>query len=48
MTKIGIIEDDAALRKNLEYLFHLTDEFKVVFSISNIEKILAKDRKSVV
>jgi DNA-binding NarL/FixJ family response regulator len=41
MTKIGIIEDDAALRKNLEYLFHLTDEFKVVFSISNIEKILA-------
>jgi DNA-binding NarL/FixJ family response regulator len=41
MTKIGIIEDDAALRKNLEYLFHLTNEFKVVFSISNIEKILA-------
>lgn len=42
MTKIGIIEDDAIFRKNLEALFNLSEDYTVVFSISHIEKILAK------
>lgn len=42
MTKIGIIEDDAIFRKNLESLFNLTEDYTVVFSISHIEKILTK------
>ena len=47
MIKIAIIEDNNALRKNLENLFNQTEGMKTVLSLSNLLNVISELSKQI-